>query len=474
MLQNYINGQWQHSTGINCLDLINPSTQDVICQLTLSSIHDVNQAVDAAKLALPQWQATLPNERAVWLRKVAAKLSEKKTDLIQLSHHNNGKPYYEAALDVDDSIACFEYYASLIENFAFGFSKATLEGFESYFEKHAIGVVGLITPWNFPYITSTWKIAPALAAGCTLVFKPSEIIALAESELAKIMDEVGLPKGVFNLILGDAEVAKHMVQHSDIQKISFTGSTPVGTQVMQLAATSMKRINLELGGKSPILVFADADLDDAVEKIISGVFFNAGQMCSATTRLLAHDSIADELFGRLKIATQAITFGNSDKFAAVMGPITLAKQWQKINDFLDIASIEGLKSLVNVSHFQLPTKGYFVAPHIFIDVPSYSRLWTDEIFGPILCCQTFHDDQEAIQKANNSAYGLAATIVSGSMLHGKGIAKRLKAGHIWINANQIIPAGSSWGGFKMSGLGRELGESGLENFLETSVSTYNL
>ncbi|MEQ1123166.1 aldehyde dehydrogenase family protein [Acinetobacter seifertii] len=474
MLQNYINGQWQPQTGKKSLDIINPSTQDVICKLTLSSTHDVDQAVNAAKLALPQWQATLPNERAIWLRKVSAKLSEKKNYLIQISHQNNGKPYYEAAVDVDDSIACFEYYANLIENFAFDFTKSTLEGFETYFEKHAMGVVGLITPWNFPYITSTWKIAPALAAGCTLVFKPSEIIAFAESELAQIIDEVGLPKGVFNLILGDAEVAKHMVQHSEIQKVSFTGSTPVGTQIMQSAAISMKRINLELGGKSPILVFADANLDDAVEKIINGVFFNAGQMCSATTRLLVHDSIADELLGKLKIATQAITFGNSEKLTTVMGPITLAKQRKKINDFLDIAAIEGLKSLVNASNFQLPDKGYFVAPHIFVDVPSYSRLWTEEIFGPILCCQTFHDDQEAIQKANNSVYGLAATILSGSMAHGRGIAKRLKAGHIWINANQIIPAGSSWGGFKMSGLGRELGESGLENFLETSVTTYNL
>ncbi|KAA8732422.1 aldehyde dehydrogenase family protein [Acinetobacter qingfengensis] len=472
MSHNYINGHWQPVTGQQTIDIHNPATTHLLAKFTLASTDDVDQAVHAAKFALNNWKDTAIQQRADYLNKIAELITAKQQQLIELSHQNNGKPYYEAEIDVVDCIACFRYYAKLIQDYSFSELKQHDDNINTYLEKRPIGVVALITPWNFPLVTSAWKIAPALAAGCTIVFKPSEIVPLPELELAKIIDEAQLPNGVFNLILGQADTAQYLVKHPDVQKISFTGSTQVGIQVMQQAAITMKRTTLELGGKSPILIFADANIDDAVDKIIGGVFFNAGQMCSATTRLLVDKSIADQLFNKLKTAAETLQLGESPDHTYPMGPITTQKQYQKIHDYLTIAKQEGLQALLDQSVFQKPAQGYFITPHIFINVPSTSRLWNEEIFGPVLCCQTFEDEAHAIQIANDNAYGLAATIMIGDIEHGHQIAKYLNAGHIWINSMQIILPASSWGGFKMSGIGRELGESGLENYLENTITSY--
>jgi betaine-aldehyde dehydrogenase len=472
MSQNYIHGQWVAASGQNSIQVINPSTEEVLAEMQLASVQDVDQAILAARQALPSWSKTTVEARAQYLNQIADGLESNKVELSLLSHRNNGKPLYEAEIDLEDSIACFRYYADLIQRYPLQNIQQHDNGIQTFLEKRAVGVVALITPWNFPLVTSAWKIAPALAAGCSIVFKPSEVVPLPELELAKIIDAVQLPVGVFNLILGDATVAQHLVQHPEVQKVSFTGSTQVGINVMQNAATSMKRTTLELGGKSPILVIADANLDDAVEKIISGVFYNAGQMCSATSRLLVDEQIAEELLYKLRTAAEAMLLGTATSDQYPMGAITTQKQYLKIKAYLDIAQQQGLQPLLNQAAFKMPEHGYFVAPHIFVNVPSSSRLWNEEIFGPVLCCQTFATEAQAIEIANDNDYGLAATIMTGDVAHGQQIASNLIAGHIWINTIQIILPSSSWGGFKMSGIGRELGESGLENYLENSIRTY--
>jgi len=470
-MNNYINGKWKSTTGKSQVVIINPRTEEVLDSYITASVEDVDAAVMAAHQALTSWSNTEPDERASWLNKIADVLESSREVLIELSHANNGKSRNQAKVDVDNSIKCYRYYADLVKKFAFSKITDCEDGVELTHHQSPVGVVALITPWNFPLITSAWKIAPALAAGCCIVFKPSELVPLPEVEFTKLLDQINFPAGVFNLILGDAVAAQHLVAHKDVQKVSFTGSTEIGIQVMQEAANSVKRVTLELGGKSPILIMADADLDDAVEKAVSGMFYNCGQMCSATSRLLVHESIAEPFYEKLKKSVESIIIGQEQVDDFTIGPITTKKQFNKVHEYLEIAQQEQLNSLVDLTKISLPEQGFFIKPHVFIDVPTTSRLWREEIFGPVLCCRTFKNEEEAIALANDSEFGLAATIMTGSVLQGKQIAKRLRSGHIWINSFQMIQPGSLWGGFKKSGLGRELGESGIRSYLEENVIT---
>ncbi|WP_151751900.1 aldehyde dehydrogenase family protein [Acinetobacter bereziniae] len=470
-MQNYINGRWQNTTGTSEIELINPCNEQVLMRYFTASTQDVDAAVLAAHQAFHSWSLTTPLERAGWLNKIANQLEKVQSKLIELSHLNNGKSSEQARVDVENSIHCYRYYADLVQKIAFSQITQCEDGTELIHQKNPIGVVALITPWNFPLITSAWKIAPALAAGCTLVFKPSELVPLPEYEFTKMLDEIQFPQGVFNLILADAVAAQHLVAHDEVNKVSFTGSTEVGIHVMQAAARSVKRVTLELGGKSPILILHDADLDEAVDKALGGMFYNSGQMCSATSRLLVHQSIADRFYQKFKAAVESMTLGADLVGPLSMGPITTQKQLNKIQEYLMIAQNEKLQSLIDLNQIQLPKLGFFIKPHVFIDVPTESRLWKEEIFGPVICCRTFESEEEAINLANDSDFGLAATIITGSVAHGKTLAKRLRSGHIWINSFQMIQPNSLWGGFKKSGIGRELGESGLSGYLEENVIT---
>jgi len=470
-MKNYINGQWAATTGSTEIVVINPRSEQALAHFVTASIHDVDAAVEAANHALASWSNTSAAERAVWLNKIADALEQAKEKLVELSHSNNGKSLSQAKVDVENSIKCYRYYADLVQKFAFSKTSQTDHGTELTHQQNPVGVVALITPWNFPLITSAWKIAPALAAGCTLVFKPSELVPLPELEFIKLLNQINFPQGVFNLVLGDAIAAEHLVRHPEIQKVSFTGSTEIGIQVMQAAATSVKRVTLELGGKSAFLVLEDADIDDAVEKAVGGMFYNAGQMCSAMSRVLVHESIAVPFYQKLKQATEAILLGQEAEGQFSMGPMTTQKQFNKVNEYLTLAEQEQLQALVDAENIQCPAQGFYIRPQIFIDVPTDSRLWKEEIFGPVMCCRTFSTEDEAVQVANDSEFGLAATIMTGSVDHGKTLAKRLRAGHIWINSFQMIHPSSLWGGFKKSGTGRELGESGMQSYLEENVIT---
>lgn len=462
----FINGQFccpQRSS--DELHAINPATGETIQTLSAATTVDVDSAVVAAKQAFPLWKQTTAEERAAYLRKIAEIMTKRRDELAALSTLNNGKPLFEAEIDIDDAIACYHYYADLISTKPLK-ADVPLAADDYQAECHLapMGVVGLIVPWNFPLVTTAWKVAPALAAGCTVVLKPSEVTPVPELMMGEIVQAAKLPKGVFNILIGGAEVGQAIVSHRDIAKISFTGSNLVGEKVMCSAARTNKNISLELGGKSPIIVCEDVDIDEAVDYVMGGIFYNAGQICSATSRLLVHEKIADTFLAKLKLAAENVAIGDGFDKNTVMGAITHEPQYQSILNTIAAGKAEQLTLLTGGE--AVDSTGYFIQPTIFTDVPTNSRLWREEIFGPVLCVRTFSEEVEAINQANDSDYGLAATVVSRNHEQAKRIANELNAGHIWINTGQIVFAETSWGGYGKSGIGRELGPWGLSAYQE--------
>lgn len=471
--KHFIGGERVASIGTATAPIMNPATGQSIGTLTLGNAADVERAVTAARDAFVSWSKTSGAERANYLRAIATQIRDQSETLAQLSSLNNGKPLFESRMDMSDATATYEYYAGLAEQLDArqGVSvPLAAEQFSSTTYLEPAGVVALIVPWNFPFVTTAWKVAPALAAGCTVVLKPSEVTPLVEFELATIAQAVGLPRGVLNIVGGDgAGVGAALVDHPDVAKISFTGSNQVGQRVMQAAARRVANVSLELGGKSPILVFQDADIQQAVELILGGIFFNCGQMCSATSRLLVHQSLAPRLLEQLKSAAEAMRVGDAFEADVTMGPLTNAVQVQKVMSYIERGLAEGLQLLTGGK--RLPVDGFFVQPTIFTDVPRDSALWREEIFGPVLVVRTFATEDEAVKLANDSDYGLAATIVTGDAARAQRVSRALQAGHIWINGPQAVFPETSWGGFKRSGLGRELGPWGLHAYLEVKSIT---
>jgi len=468
--KQFINNQWVASKGTRLLDVMNPYREERIAQVTAGDAADVDAAVKAAQQAQPKWQALGGAARANYLDGFADALESRREALITLSATNNGKPLVEAGIDLDDAIACYRYYAKQAkaldarqgERVSVG-----IEGVEARTYHDPVGVVGLIAPWNFPLVTSAWKLAPALAAGCTSVLKPSEVTPLPEQVLAEIALEIGLPAGVLNLLNGDGEgIGAPLTHHAGVDKISFTGSNRVGEAVMQAASARTASVSLELGGKSPILVMDDADPAQAADWVMAGIYFNAGQICSATSRLLVHEDVAEALYAALAERMDALTLGDPLAEGTDLGPLTSARQRDAVQRYLDIAEQEGLTVVRDGRHRTLPTQGYFLAPTLYRDVPVESRLWKEEIFGPVLCGRSVASEAEAIRLANDSDFGLAATVISSNPERAKRIGRQLKAGSIWYNSEQLVLPETAWGGFKRSGIGRELGPWGLSAYLE--------
>ena len=466
----FINNQWVASKGTRLLDVMNPYREERIAQVTAGDAADVDAAVKAAQQAQPEWQALGGAERANYLDGFADALESRREALIILSATNNGKPLAEAGIDLDDAIACYRYYAKQAKALDARQGEQVsvdMEGVEARTYHDPVGVVGLIAPWNFPLVTSAWKLAPALAAGCTAVFKPSEVTPLPEQVLAEIALEIGLPAGVLNLLNGDGEgIGAPLTNHPGVDKISFTGSNRVGEAVMQAASARTASVSLELGGKSPIIVMEDAEPAQAAEWVMAGIYFNAGQICSATSRLLVHEDIAEALYAALAERMDALTLDDPLAEGTDLGPLTSVKQRDAVQRYMDIADQEGLTVVRDAQHCTLPAQGYFLAPTLYRDVPVESRLWKEEIFGPVLCGRSVASEAEAIQLANDSDYGLAATVISGDPERAKRIGRQLKAGSIWYNSEQLVLPETAWGGFKRSGIGRELGPWGLGAYLE--------
>jgi betaine-aldehyde dehydrogenase len=416
--------------------------------------------------------------RAELLFQVARKIEERKDEFAKLDTLDNGKPYREAMGDVEDAIACFKYYAGLITKPQGGVYQVN-DGFgkmHAYTQYEPVGVCGQITPWNYPLLMSVWKVAPALAAGNSIVLKPSENAPLSTIHLFQIFDEVGFPKGVCNLILGNGPEAGALLAESmDVDMITFTGSTKTGQTIAAKAIGNLKKVGLELGGKSPNLIFADADFEGAIEWAMIGIFFNAGQVCSAGSRIIIEESLKDKFVARLKERAEALTIGkgmdNPD-----MGAIISEAQMNKILDYVKSGIEEGATLVTGGERHTEGecSKGFFVKPTIFADCTSNMRIVKEEIFGPVVTIQTFRTEEEAINLANDTPYGLAGAVFTTDGARALRVIGELRAGITWVNCYNPTFNEAPWGGYKMSGWGRELGVHGLEEYQEIKQVNINL
>ncbi|ATJ84349.1 aldehyde dehydrogenase family protein [Halomonas beimenensis] len=470
LTEQFIDNHWLPSRGKRSLAVTDPYRQKQIAEVTAGDPDVEEAAVAAARRALPAWQALGGERRAAYLEAFAEALAERREALMRLSATNNGKALAEAGIDLDDAIACYRYYAGQARALEARQGRRVehgLDGIEARTYEDPAGAVGLITPWNFPLVTSAWKIAPALAAGCTVVFKPSEVTPLPEQAVAEIALAIGLPPGVLNLVHGDGEsIGAPLTAHPGIDKLSFTGSNAVGERVMRAAAQGVRGVSLELGGKSPILVLDDAEVEAAADWVMAGIYFNSGQICSATSRLIVHASLAEPLYAALAERIDALRLGDPLADDTDMGPMTSARQRQVVEGYLAIAAEEGLTAVRDARHRELPARGEFVAPTLYRDVPVDSRLWQEEIFGPVLCARSVASEDEAIALANDSAFGLAATVISGDAGRARRVGRALRAGSVWFNSEQLVLPEAGWGGFGISGIGRELGPWGMAGYLE--------
>lgn len=460
-------GHWSRGSA-EPLDIVNPVTGERLAQPHAAGAEQVDAAVQAATEAFPAWRQTTPAERGTWLSKIADAIEVARPRLEALQQQNNGKPAFEAGLDVSDAIATFRYYADLCAA-GTGLLPQAVElpdpGFQAELQQVPVGVVGLIVPWNFPMVTTAWKLAPALAAGCTAVLKPSELSPLAELALQEVIQSTGLPPGVVNVVFGAASTGQALVRHPGIAKVSFTGSNATGQRILQDCGPRMQRVSLELGGKSSLIVLDDADLDQAIELAIGGAFFNAGQMCSATSRVCVARPLFDRFVDGFVSVAQALRHGDPAAASTTLGPLISQRQRDAVLSRIQAGRAAGAQLLCGGG--ALPGLGGFaVAPTVLTAARQSRALWYEEIFGPVACLQAFDSDAEAIALANDSDYGLVATVVSDDTARARQVADALQVGTVWINTPQLIFPQTAWGGFKHSGLGRELGPWGLKAYQE--------
>ena len=473
----YIDGRWVKPVRGGSTEVINPATEEVIQTIAAATEEDVNLAVNAARRAFDKdgWPKLSGAQRAAYLRAIADGIRERQAEIARLEVLDNGKPFPEADWDVADAAGCFDFYAGLAEqldsNPEEGIALAN-DRFTSKAVKEPIGVAGAIIPWNYPLLMAAWKVAPALAAGCTIVLKPAEQTSLTALELAAIADDVGVPAGVLNILTGAGSVAgQAIIDHKGVDKLAFTGSGPIGSKIMAAAARDIKRVSLELGGKSPFVVFEDADIDEAVEWIMFGIFWNQGQVCSATSRVLVHEAIYERLLARLVEETNKITIGNGLDDGVLLGPLVSKRQYEQVLAAIEGARKAGATVACGGTRPEGFDKGYYLRPAVLIDVPLDSDAWVEEIFGPVVCVRPFRTEEEAIELANDSRFGLAAAVMSKDDVRAERVAAAFRAGIVWINCSQPTFTEAPWGGYKESGIGRELGRWGLENYLETKQIT---
>jgi betaine-aldehyde dehydrogenase len=452
-----------------CSPICNASTGDTIGWQEHATADLVDRAVHAAHDALIVWRHTTPAARGKLLRKIAELLEADRARLTALQMQVSGKPPFEADLDVSDAAATFNYYASLCEDAAVFAAEAIALPDDALLAERMhepVGVAALIVPWNFPMVTTAWKLAPALAAGCTVVIKPSEFTSPAEHMLVDIISEAGVPDGVVNVVNGGGEVGAWLTTHPLVDKISFTGSTASGRKVMQAAAQDMKRVTLELGGKSALIVREDADVTQAVALAVGGAFANAGQMCSATARILVHDDLYRKFMAAFETAVRAIVVAPPPAAEAAMGPLISAAQRARVAALVEQGIAAGAQIAFTGVLDPACNDGFFMAPVVVAEPAADNVLWTDEVFGPVACVKSFRSDDEAISLANNTRYGLVATVVTNDEKAARRYKAQLRAGLVWVNTPQLIFPQVCWGGLGLSGLGRELGVAGLRSYQE--------
>jgi len=453
----FIGGKFVKSKGGNYFDSIDPSTEKAIAQVTEATKADVDRAVKAARTAYDKYWKDMPGkERAKYIYRIARMMQEKARELAVIESMDGGKVIRESRdVDVPLAAAHFFYYAGWADKLEYAFPNRRPE---------PLGVAAQVIPWNFPLLMAAWKIAPALACGNTVVLKPAETTSLTALKLAEIIQEADLPPGVVNIITGHGSVGAALVEHPDVNKVAFTGSTAVGRHIQKAVAGTGKKVTLELGGKAANIIFEDATIDQAVEGIVNGIYFNQGHVCCAGSRLFVQESVHDEVIRKLKHRMDSLVLGSPLDKNTDIGAINSKDQLKTIKDYIAIGKKEGAEYYA--PEIALPKKGYWCAPTLFTQVAQSNRIAQEEIFGPVLATQTFRTVSEVIQKANNTPYGLSAGVWTDKGSKIFNLTSEMRAGVVWANTYNKFDPTSPFGGYKESGFGREGGLHGLSAYLK--------
>src|SRR5271163_1141583 len=472
-----IDGQWVNSASGKTFPTLNPATGEVITQVAEADAADVDRAVAAARAAFETgaWRRKMTaSQRGAMLNRLADLVEKHADELAQLESLDNGKPYHIArAADLPLTVACYRYYAGWADK-NHGKTIPVNGNYFCYTKHEPVGVVGQIIPWNFPLLMQAWKLGPALAMGCTVVMKPAEQTPLSALRVGELIMEAGFPEGVVNIVPGYGETAgAALARHMDVDKVAFTGSTEVGHLIMRAAAdTNLKRVTLELGGKSPNIVFADSDMDEAVEGSHFGLFFNQGQCCCAGSRTFVEEKCYDEFVEKSVARAKKRTVGNPFDKKTEQGPQVDQEQFNKVMGYIDAGKKD--KANLVAGGNRVGDKGYFIEPTVFADVQDNMKIAQEEIFGPVMSILKFKDMGEVIERSNKNMYGLAAAVWTKDITKAHAIADGVRAGTVWVNCYDILDTAAPFGGFKQSGIGRELGEYGLANYTEVKTVTIKL
>ena len=453
----FIDGKWVKPKSGKYFKSINPANEEVLAEVAHADADDVDLAIKAARKAYDTvWSKMLPSERAKYIYRIARLMQERAREFSVIETLDAGKTIRESR-DIDVPLACnhFFYYAGWADKLEYAFPNRKVE---------SLGVAGQIIPWNFPLLMASWKIAPALATGNTVVLKPAETTPLTALKLAEIIEESGLPAGVVNIVTGYGDTGEAIVNHPDVNKIAFTGSTGVGKIIQKAIAGTNKKATLELGGKSANIIFDDAPIDQAVEGIVNGIFFNQGHVCCAGSRLYVQENVADKVIRKLKHRMESLYVGNPLDKNTDIGAINSKEQLETINKYIQIGKNEGAE--MYQTKCNLPKKGYYCPPTIFTNVAQSNVIAQQEIFGPVLTIQTFRTVDEVIQKANNSPFGLAAGVWTDKGSRIFNLSTKLRAGVVWANTYNKFDPSSPFGGYKESGFGREGGMHGLSGYVK--------
>ncbi|MBE9054499.1 aldehyde dehydrogenase family protein [Sphaerospermopsis sp. LEGE 08334] len=472
--QLLINNEWVESVSKKKFATINPATGEVICEVAEADAADVDKAVQAARKAFNgEWRKISATERGNLLYRLADLIEENIDELARLETLDNGKPINDSVGDIESVIACYRYYAGWADKVQ-GKTIPINGPYFCYTRHEPVGVVGQIIPWNFPLLMQAWKLAPALATGNTVVMKTAEQTPLSALRVGELIVEAGFPAGVVNILSGYGPTAGAAIAyHHDIDKVAFTGSTEVGHLIMEAAAKSnLKRVTLELGGKSPNIVFADANIDAAIQAAHEAIFFNQGQCCSAGSRLFVEAKIYDQFVNRSVEAARQRTVGDPFDPNTQQGPQVDQEQFNRVMSYIESGKREGAQMLYGGN--RVGDRGYFITPTVFADVRDEMKIAQEEIFGPVMSIIKFQDVEEVIQRANNTMYGLAAAVWTQDITKAHAIANNVRAGTVWVNCYDVFDAAAPFGGFKQSGMGRELGEYGLQQYTEIKTVTIKL
>ncbi|CAM3259967.1 betaine-aldehyde dehydrogenase [Filibacter tadaridae] len=467
----YIDGKWIEAESRATREIINPYNQKVIATASEGNENDTHTAIQVARKTFDQgnWAATPANERGKLLYKIAALIERDQKELARLETLDTGKTLIESEGDMVDIAEVFRYFAGLADKDGGEIIESPILNSMSRVVREPVGVAALILPWNYPLLQASWKIAPALAAGNTIIVKPSEITPLTTVKVTELIEEAGVPKGVVNLVLGPGHsVGQAMADSPLVDLISFTGGIETGKGIMSSASGNLKKIALELGGKNPNIVFADSDLDTAVDQALNAVYFHAGQVCSAGARLLIEDKIHDWFVEKLVERVKRIKLGDGFDELTQSGPMISSEQRDKVEKYVEIGKEEGAKLIIGGGRPEDASlaDGFFYLPTIFTECTADMRIVQEEIFGPVLTIERFSSEEEVISLANDTIYGLAGAVWSKDILKAERVASQLRMGTVWINDFHPYFAQAPWGGYKQSGIGRELGKTGLEEFTE--------